>query len=209
MNPLNTAEAREAFLASPIKAAPAFRYKASARRRRKRLAEFPVHRALYKDALRIVEATIRTHGSYTKYMNRVWGSVVSMEQAGAFFRRYLKQMGLDGQLQVRFSASAVAGTSVGTKWITLKDPSTQRTNRLRSTCDHELGTHYLRRWNDQHQPWHGASRAALGVRPPSLETEEGLASIHSHLVAPDKRLFGAALNYCTAIWAQDMNFVQL
>lgn len=208
MNPTNTAEARKAFLANPT-VAPQFTYKLSARRRRKRLRSFPPHDALFQHAQRIVRTVLQKYGSYQEYVDRTMGTLVSKPQAKSFFKHYLAQLGAGSSLQVRFSTTAVAGTSVGKKFVTLRDPSTQRSLRMRSTCDHELGTHYLRRYNDQFQPWHGASRAALGVRPPSLETEEGLASLHSHLGCAEKAMFHTAFLYCAAVWARERSFVQL
>lgn len=52
---------------------------------------------------------------------------------------------------------------VAFRFVTLSTRAQQRSGRLMSTCHHELGTHFLRRYNDANQVWH-KKRKALGVR---------------------------------------------
>ena len=77
---------------------------------------------------------------------------------------------------------------------------------------HEIGTHFLRKYNDKFQIWSG-KRKQYEMKP-CIATEEGLASInqlcdHALAGAPKPYLYKGAINYYACCKAAEMSFVQL
>ena len=78
--------------------------------------------------------------------------------------------------------------------------------------DHEIGTHFLRKYNERLQPWY-KKRGKFNMRT-CVATEEGLACTNQ-MVQTVKTghckpfLFRSALNYYTNMMAKQLSFVDL
>jgi hypothetical protein len=91
--------------------------------------------------------------------------------------------------------------------------------KLRSLLDHEIGTHFLRAYNQHVRGClpglrSEVARAVKGSESmtpvaESLETEEGLATINTHLTAACKTLWSPAVSYYAQSRARDLGFTQL
>ena len=79
--------------------------------------------------------------------------------------------------------------------------------RQASTLNHELGTHFMRRFNESSQPWH-KHRGSFGLQSDVITTEEGLACLNTHL-GSNPWLWKAALHYYAVCGAARMSFVEL
>lgn len=88
-----------------------------------------------------------------------------------------------------------------------------RSNRFPGVANHEIGTHYLRWFNERNSPWAG-ERKEYGLRSLKKDpqnhiiTEEGLATLHTRHGMPAEctYLYKAALHYYAAVCSSKMNF---
>ena len=117
-----------------------------------------------------------------------------------------------------FCNNAVAPTSVvhdgktGKSKICISMPIQYRQKRMIGVMHHEIGTHFLRKYNDKYQIWWG-KRKQFEMKP-CIATEEGLASInqlyeHALKGGPKPYLYRGALNYYACCKAAEMSFVEL
>lgn len=130
--------------------------------------------------------------------------------------KYIEELGLQNQLSLYFSDNAVAPTSVvhdgksQKSRICISLPIQYREKRMTGVMHHEIGTHFLRKYNDKYQIWWGKRRNY--EMKPCIATEEGLASInqlYEHALKGDPKpyLYKGALNYYACCKAAEMSFV--
>ena len=85
--------------------------------------------------------------------------------------------------------------------------------RLMSLAVHEIGTHLVRRVNEEIQPWNFI-RKRFHLRKPGetredIQTEEGFATINDTFVTPGQYLTQYACAYLASAWAKTMSFREL
>ena len=56
-------------------------------------------------------------------------------------------------------------------------PIKYRENTVEGVMNHEIGTHFIRKFNEKSQKWYN-NRKKYGLTAPYLKTEEGLASLN-------------------------------
>jgi hypothetical protein len=66
----------------------------------------------------------------------------------------------------------------GKSKITIGIPIEYREHRIKGLLDHEIGTHFLRKFNDKMQIW--ANNRKKYELKPFITTEEGLATINQN-----------------------------
>ena len=135
-------------------------------------------------------------------------------------------------MELRFKENMVAPTSVtydlntGKSCLNVRLPIIYVHGRIRGVLDHEIGTHYMRTYNERFQLWH-KKRDQCGMKT-CLKTEEGLACVNFYVTmvstangvnfiyvkqAWDKNkhpfIYRVALNYYGAYMASKMSFVEL
>ncbi|MBP7876033.1 DUF1704 domain-containing protein [Candidatus Woesebacteria bacterium] len=118
---------------------------------------------------------------------------------------YLERQGVADRYTVTWSDTAIARCAIQSHRITFRSNADYTSRSLNGVLNHEIGTHALRRINDEMQPWHGKKRAYGFAN--SLLTEEGLATLHQHLDDELPALFGSAVRYLTVHTAQSASFV--
>lgn len=160
-----------------------------------------------KIAREILNAVIGKWKTEAAFLEEVEGQPVSKEKFTATVREYLKKYGMDQQVKMTFSANFVSPTSMQGNEMRVRLPISHREKRILGTLDHEIGTHYFRRLNEDKQPWAG-KREAFGFSP-HLETEEGLAILHAHLSLPTPMLWFSALFYYAVYQASKLSFAEL
>ena len=74
---------------------------------------------------------------------------------------------------------------------------------------HELGTHYVRRLNNNLQPWANNQERSRYKMLPANPTEEGLASLNSLVSKPKPYMLKAALLYYTVAISHVMSFQEV
>eukprot|EP00826_Nyctotherus_ovalis_P014190 TRINITY_DN13928_c0_g1_i8.p1 TRINITY_DN13928_c0_g1~~TRINITY_DN13928_c0_g1_i8.p1 ORF type:complete len:128 (+),score=20.04 TRINITY_DN13928_c0_g1_i8:92-475(+) len=70
-------------------------------------------------------------------------------------------------------------TKIGKSVVTIGLPIEYRRDQIEGVLNHEIGTHFIRKYNDQFQPWNGC-RKKHKLRK-YISTEEGLASLNQLL----------------------------
>ncbi len=145
---------------------------------------------------------------------------------------YLEDLQITDQVTLNFCKNKVAPTSVthdpkgGKSKINIGLPIEYREGRIMGVLHHEIGTHFLRKFNEKQQVWY-KKREKYELRN-CIQTEEGFASINQlfemvntsfsqynyifiQCKESDKQpfLYKAALNYYSAYMASKMSFVDL
>lgn len=115
--------------------------------------------------------------------------------------------GLAKQVRIRLSNAAASATSVKGSDLIIRLPIQYHMYSLQGVANHEIGTHLIRRINNRKQVWY-RHRKKYGLQS-SLVTEEGLATLNSHVGAKNKLLARAALHYYAVCRAACMSFSEL
>ncbi len=173
---------------------------------------------LFDLAKLIMEDLIKEYGTESRYLEETGGDLLTREETQTTFAAYIRSLGLEHHINLAFAENTVSPTSIthdqkGRSTITIGLPIEYRKKRIQGVLDHEIGTHFLRKFNEGLQLWAGASRKRLELRP-HLATEEGLASVNQLVYTaldPEGRpsLFRAALYYYAACMASHMSFAEL
>lgn len=100
----------------------------------------------------------------------------------------------------------------GKSKVNIRLPCEYRSGRILGVVDHEIGTHYLRRFNEKFQVWKN-KREKYEVRH-CMRTEEGFACTNQMVreaLRPNGHpfLYKSALNYYMAVKVSKMGFVEL
>ena len=143
---------------------------------------------------------------------------MTRESVEECFNTYIDNFNVKDLITFEFATNTVAPTSVihsncdNTSRVIIGLPIQYREERIIGVLDHEIGTHFLRRYNEKRQIWF-RKRGKYNLEP-HIKNEEGLAVLNqsiSQALRPNSRpfLFMAALHYVAAIMAQQMSFQEL
>lgn len=180
-------------------------------------------------ALKIIRSFEKFWGSYEKYQTSL-GPVLSYKETGEQhfaaenglitvreFDSYIASLDIKGLISYRFTYKTISPTTIvhkpkGRAEIVVGLPLQYRKRSMAGLLHHEIGTHFLRKFNDRRQIWF-EKRKKYKLKK-YITTEEGLATIHmlyeQALLTPRKPfLFQAALNYVSSFWASEMGFAEL
>ncbi|XP_071818934.1 microtubule-associated tyrosine carboxypeptidase 1-like [Apostichopus japonicus] len=184
---------------------------------------------LLPQATWILEKVKEKYGTGEGYLLHTYGQRIDSEQASEVLKGYMVENGVDGMMSVAWSKDLSCSgrmTWVGPclkankpdarKYrLMLKDSADNcflREKGILCIADHEIGTHFIRSYNDGLQPWF-SNRLKFGLqklKSYSLQqTEEGLAALNTVLKARSKYLFYPALLYYTACKSEEMTFQEL
>jgi hypothetical protein len=155
----------------------------------------------------IMDSVIKKWGTDSAFTAEVEGPLIGRDEVVARINEYLKELGLEKTVLIRFSKSQISRTHVDDTSLNIRLPIEYRSLSFQGVLDHEIGTHILRRLNEKKQPWDG-QRDKFGFLP-YLETEEGLAAIHSHISMKNKQMWLRAVLYYAAHLAERMSFSDL
>jgi hypothetical protein len=135
-------------------------------------------------AKKIIRSFLDEYGSESAYLAGE-GQLLSKKQIRKYVQDYLYQLGLQNMVVVNFIYGQVAPTSVtydaktGICKLNIKLPCTYRAAKIMGVLDHEIGTHYLRKFNESQQKWY--KKKDFYNMGTCIATEEGLASIHGNI----------------------------
>ncbi|NCN03901.1 MAG: DUF1704 domain-containing protein [Candidatus Pacebacteria bacterium] len=135
------------------------------------------------------------------------GMELSKEEVETKLKLFLKMHGLEKRYGIIWSRSFLARTAINATTIKLRLPVSFREEDLLGMLYHEIGTHAIRRINYEQQPWY-KKKKKYGFSS-HLQTEEGLAVLHSLLPLKNKLAHSSALRYLAVAKAQEMGFVKL
>lgn len=133
---------------------------------------------------------------------------------------YLDELGpaIKSVAKIHFSTNNIAATSVS-YWdctpiirINVQIPLQYRIERFKGVLHHEIGSHFIRRFNEVQQPWH-PERNKWGLKS-TVIIEEGSGCVNMMLEPakdPNKYtyLYKPALNYFLCCRASEVSFSQL
>ncbi|XP_066289055.1 microtubule-associated tyrosine carboxypeptidase-like [Branchiostoma lanceolatum] len=164
-------------------------------------------------AITIMENALKKFGTYENFEARTGGKRLTRGEIMTIVKRCFKREKLqNGEVIINLSDDLLSRASMtqsrGRPTLNI-NVNTSRQFWLEGVARHEIGTHYLRSYNNRLQPWTGGKGrrqyGLLSVNP----TEEGLASLHSVLYRRHPFLWRAALLYYTAYRASQMSFSNL
>ena len=185
-------------------------------------------------ATKILDAFLAEFGSETNYLSTEGRIISDVAETETIFKAYLEDLGVLEHALINFSDKIVAPTSVtydnysSKIRINIQEPVEYREGRITGVLHHEIGTHFLRRYNEVLQVWHG-KRKKYGLKS-CITIEEGMGCINMMLeqakdcaerVLNDleiekphelKRmpyLFKPSLNYYACYKASEMSFAEL
>eukprot|EP01017_Pseudomicrothorax_dubius_P023858 TRINITY_DN2540_c0_g1_i4.p1 TRINITY_DN2540_c0_g1~~TRINITY_DN2540_c0_g1_i4.p1 ORF type:complete len:518 (-),score=119.07 TRINITY_DN2540_c0_g1_i4:289-1842(-) len=175
------------------------------------------HKSYLNLAVKILTECIREYGIHAVYSEEQGGRLITMEETSNYFRDYIRSLELEEHLTFEFAENTVAPTCVshGTdskSRVIIGLPLHYREKRIVGVMNHEIGTHFIRKFNDKNQPWF-KNRRKLQMKA-FICDEEGLAALNQlYDVALDETqkpyMFNAALHYYSAYMASVMSFQEL
>jgi hypothetical protein len=164
----------------------------------------PPDSTLLNQAQRILHEAFSNHTE--DQIEALEGPEVSQEVVTDKIMQFLKMHDLETQYHILFSNSFIARTSVNNDTIKIRLPVKYRQNDLIGMIYHELGTHALRRYNYEQQPFY-KKKKKYGFES-YLVTEEGLAVLHSLLAFNYKFAYRPARYYVASALAQNYSFAE-
>lgn len=157
--PKNIEEQKVIFFESDCTVNPVFEYENYAATL-KFLAQFKEPSdELLELSKRILNSFIEIYGSESSYLETE-GDIVPRDEVFSTFTDYIEALGFEELIQVQVKANQVAPTSVthdpktGKSRVNIRDPPEYRRGRLYGVIDHEIGTHFMRKFNERLQVWH-------------------------------------------------------
>jgi hypothetical protein len=153
----------------------------------------------------IVKKTFFARNEQDILMNQ--GQIITHSEVTKRTEAFLEMHNLDSIYKIVWSASFVSRATINADTIKLRSTAEFRQQNLLGMLYHEIGTHALRRYNYQQQPWF--KKKKKNGFSGYLKTEEGLASLHSMLPMQFKSAYSTALRYLAVNYARDHSLVEL
>ena len=122
-----------------------------------------------------------TFGSESKYLESE-GEKYSHEETATIMSNYIKELGFEDELELNFQPNLITRTSITydpklcTNKVNVRIPVNYRRDNILGVLDHEVGTHFMRRYNEKFQPWF--NKKGKYEMKSCMATEEGLANIN-------------------------------
>lgn len=135
------------------------------------------------------------------------GRILTKEEVEAEILKFLQAHDIEKRYSIIWSETFTSRTTVNSRQIKLRLPCSIREEDLSGLIYHELGTHVLRRINNEKQAWY-KNKKKFDLQE-HLFTEEGLAVTHSLIPKKNKLAYTAALHYWATDLAQNQSFLEL
>src|SRR5258708_961452 len=206
LNPINKEEEKKKFFFD-IQYNPQFHYAHKFEREELDAKYGMVSNEFLVESERILSTVIKKWKTETAFLADAEGSLMTKDQVTKQALEYFQKNGIESKVKIKFVSGQVSPGSMTGDTLNIRLPVAARSLRFEGTLNHEVGTHYFRRINEEQQPWY-EKREAFDLSFP-LETEEGLAVLHSHLHLEHKNMWFAALYYVALYYANQMTFSAL
>ncbi|KRX01415.1 hypothetical protein PPERSA_01318 [Pseudocohnilembus persalinus] len=176
------------------------------------------HTKLMNLAVKIMSAVLADYKTEEEYNIQEGGRLITQEETHQAFEKYIKELEIQDLISFEFSENTISPTTCvhnnveGLSKVVIGLPIRYRLNRISGVLNHEIGTHFLRKFNDKQQKWH-KNRKKYDLEVHS-KVEEGLASVnqlYELALDPNKKpyLFKAALHYYASVQASNLSFQDL
>ncbi|KAL5022432.1 hypothetical protein ScPMuIL_001587 [Solemya velum] len=165
-----------------------------------------------QQAILIMEKALEKYGTYEEFEEVTGGKVLPKGQIMGIIKRYLQYENLEDDIGVNLSDELLSRgsmtRSMGRPMLNVRTINL-REFWLEGLLRHEIGTHYIRSYNNKFQPWSNwkvrKEMGLLSINP----TEEGFASLHSVLFRKMPLLWRAAVLYYTTYKATFLSLKEL
>ncbi len=133
-------------------------------------------------ALKILNGIVDQYGNIENYFNIDGGRKLNISETRNHFNKYIRSLNMSKYMEISFNQTTIARTSCkhnnenGKSELVVGLPISYRINNIEGVFNHEIGTHFLRKFNDKQQIWY-KQRKKYRLQP-YLATEEGLAAIN-------------------------------
>lgn len=124
---------------------------------------------------------------------------LSTAEVDSKIREYLHNHKIADHYRIKRSANYIVRISICKGEIRLRKDARFFLGEFQSVLNHEIGTHVLRRINDERQPWF--NKRTLYHMSNALPTEEGLASINALIAAESYVARSVAIRYLATQYA--------
>ncbi|OMJ90676.1 hypothetical protein SteCoe_6958 [Stentor coeruleus] len=217
VSPNNILEQQDYFFKNNCAVNPIFSYPQGSSQS-EYINKFKVSSKYLAHAIKILDNCLMEFKSETNYFETDGGRLLNEKETVDCFEKYMNEHGLNNMMSVVFSSEAIAPTTINYypkthKCVaTVSLPIFYRENRISGVLHHEIGTHLIRSLNDRKQIW-ANKRKKYGLRS-FVETEEGLATIHTNIESAFNQnrkpyLWSAALHYYASYQASILSFSDL
>ncbi|KRW99693.1 hypothetical protein PPERSA_03494 [Pseudocohnilembus persalinus] len=182
-------------------------------------SQFPIqkpHTKYLQLAQKILDTVVEKYGSDIKFFE-TQGQILSKEETQQYYNNYIEKLGFKDKIKVVFQEHCVSTTTCshnqdGTAKIIIGLPISYRKGRITGVMNHEIGTHFIRKFNNSLQKW-SKKRKPYGLQP-YMKIEEGLAGLNTHLEQvwdPNTKpfLYHMALHYYAQYMASQVSFSDL
>lgn len=153
-------------------------------------------------------------------MNSEGKPIQDRDEVEKLINDYLDELGPEVKAvsKINFSNKNVASTSVTyDNWtnkirINVRLPVAYREGRYLGVLHHEIGSHFLRRFNEVQQPWHNERKKWALKSTMTIEEGSGCVNMMLEQSKDPKKftyLFKPALNYYMCCKASEMSFSEL
>ncbi|CAH1778777.1 unnamed protein product [Owenia fusiformis] len=190
---------------------PQFVYRYPIRRSAKHKFSKASDRFIFQ-AIHILKHAIKIYGSYKAVEDYSGGRTLRKHEIYRAARQYIKDENMENEIQVKLSEDLVARAMMvkvkGQGILNIRAHGV-RDEWMSGLLKHEIGTHYLRSYNNLQHPWRDWKRRKDLNMEPVNPTEEGLASLHSVLFRQHPVLWRAAILYYATYKAAKLSFSQL
>ncbi|XP_067929604.1 putative tyrosine carboxypeptidase MATCAP2 [Watersipora subatra] len=163
-------------------------------------------------ALKIIRTSLSLFGTFTNWERCSGGHIMTKHEVTTHISKYLKAEGIEDEIQVNITHNILARASMtrvkGKPTINVKEGTTH-SNWIEGMLNHEIGTHYLRAYNNKKQPWRSGKRRRQLKLLSSNPTEEGFASLNTVMFREQPLLLRSSLMYVVIFLASKMSFCQV
>jgi len=180
--PINLPEQQAIFFENHCKINPIFNYSNAKAAAKVLLIYTKPKRELFELSIKIFNAFISEYKNESNFLQKYGGEILTKDLTEQIVNQYISDLGLSNKIVIQFSDKIVTPTSIthdpkiNRSILTIALPIEYRKNRIIGVLNHEIGTHFLRHYNECSQVWH-CNRASYKLKN-CIATEEGLASIN-------------------------------
>ena len=106
-------------------------------------------------ALKILNGIVDQYGNIENYFNIDGGRKLNIAETKNCFNQYMRSLNMSKYMEITFSPTTIARTSCkhnnenGKSELVVGLPISYRINNIEGVFNHEIGTHFLRKYNDK------------------------------------------------------------
>lgn len=152
----------------------------------------------------ICDTVIKKWGTESKFLDETEGRLLTKAETESVIHAYLQHHNLQNIVSLRFSEHFIPRTAIDGYEMKIRLPIDYREKGIKGVLHHEIGTHVLRRLNEEKQPWH-EKREMYGFKN-HRETEEGLATLHSYIEKSESLMWYTSVQYYACSLAPSESF---